>query len=562
MSDATVKRDENYLVLARKYRPRRFEDLYGQDVLVQTLKNAIEHGRLHHAYVLSGIRGTGKTTTARILAKVLNCEKGPAISWDENDPNCLAIEKGSHVDVLEFDAASHTGVDDIRELFEGVHYAPASGRFKVYIIDEVHMLSKQAFNALLKTLEEPPSHVKFIFATTEVNKIPITVLSRCQRFDLKRITATTLYELFTYILGEEKIEYEEAAIRMIARAADGSARDGLSLLDQAIVLCAGAPVSTDIVGSMLGQADKSKVFDIFEALTTGESNDVLVQYQALYTGGFDPLLLLGELLQLTHLVTRMKVVPSLKDSTELTELEKTRGVPLAERISLENLSRIYQVLLHATGESRLADRPHEAVEMALIRTVHLASLPSVADLVAQGATGLKKIQAAQHSAPQGVQELPVGLSVPHALEVSLPRAKSATSATREAKAAQPSIQPPNLSDWPTLVNLVRQKQESLAVMLEHQIKVSKIEGTHLELEVIDGLQKGDTVLKSLLKTLRELTGEKWTSTKRTGVEQETLSEAKTRAGQERILEASKKADVRKVLEAFEGAEVVKVDLLS
>lgn len=566
MTIAVEKREENYLVLARKYRPRRFEDLYGQDVLVKTLKNAIEHGRLHHAYVLSGIRGTGKTTTARILAKVLNCENGPAISWAENDPNCIAIEKGAHVDVLEFDAASHTGVDDIRDLFEGVGYAPAQGRYKVYIIDEVHMLSKQAFNALLKTLEEPPAHVKFIFATTEVNKIPVTVLSRCQRFDLKRITAQTLYELFTYILGEEQIEFEESAIRMIARAADGSARDGLSLLDQAIVLCAGAPISTDIVASMLGQADKTKVFDLFDALTSGQSSAVLEQYQALYTGGFDPLLLLGELLQLTHLITRMKVVPTLKDAAELSELEKERGIPLSEKISLENLSRIYQILLHAMGESRQADRPYEAVEMALIRTVHLAALPSVADLVAQGAAGLKKIQAAQLKAPQSVVDLPLGLRTPHVMEVNLPRQKNASALQQTAEQAlsnnTSAEKASHWQDWPFMVKQIRQRYESLAVMLEHQARVSKIEGTHLELEMLDGLQKGDAVLKTLLKTLQELTGEKWTASKCTGLDVETLNEVKQRQAEERIQEAHKKADVRRFLDIFEGSKVVKVDVLS
>lgn len=554
MSDSTQNSQENYLVLARKYRPRKFEDLYGQDALVRTLQNAIESERLHHAYVLNGIRGTGKTTTARILAKVLNCDNGPAIKWDENDPQCLAIEKGAHVDVLEFDAASHTGVDDIRELFEGVNYAPVQGRYKVYIIDEVHMLSKQAFNALLKTLEEPPEHVKFIFATTEVNKIPITVLSRCQRFDLKRIGANTLFDLFTKILGEEKVKFEEAAVRMISRAADGSARDGLSLLDQSIALSAGQEISMDVVAEMLGQADRTKVYDLFEALTSGEAVETVTKLTEMYEGGHDPLLLMNDLLQVTHLVTRLKVVSALKESGDLSEIEKTRGVALSEKLSLENLSRVYQMLLNAAGEARQADRPYEAVEMAVIRTVHLAALPPVADLVAQGAASLKKILAAQ-GAPRNAGELPEGLKVPHPAESAKPMPQKASVQTSAPKQVVH-----NLNSWKGIVEAVRSKKEGLAVALELQVRPIDQDGTHLTLEMLDGFEKGSVILKNLLKTLQEMTGEKWTASE-SDSDSETLSEVKKREADERIEKAMKNSEVRRILEIFPEAQVVKVDVL-
>ena len=375
-----VKKSD-YLVLARKYRPRTFEEVIGQQTLVRTLKNAIASDRLHHAYVLQGIRGTGKTTTARILAKVLNCENGPAVTWDADDPQARAIEKGAHVDVLEFDAASHTGVDDIRDLFEGVHYAPVQGRYKVYIIDEVHMLSKQAFNALLKTLEEPPEHVKFIFATTEVHKIPVTVLSRCQRFDLKRVSVQELAAHFMDVLKKENVEADSAAIDLIAKAADGSVRDGLSLVDQAIALSAGEKINLETVSSMLGMADKAQVYDLFTSLMNGDTGTTLSKLSSMYEIGYDPLMIVNNLLEVAHLVTRLKVVPGALEEKNLSELERTSGGNLAGEIGLENLSRAYQMLLTVATEAKGANRPYEVVEMGLIRTTHMAPLPAITELI-------------------------------------------------------------------------------------------------------------------------------------------------------------------------------------
>lgn len=365
------------MVLARKYRPQNFKDLVGQEALVQTLTNAIKADRIHHAYVLTGIRGIGKTTTARILAMALNCENGPSTTWEAGDPQCKAIADGRHVDVLEFDAASHTGVDDVRSLFEGVGYQPVQGRYKIYIIDEVHMLSRQAFNALLKTLEEPPAHVKFIFATTEVNKIPVTVLSRCQRFDLKRISIADLSQHFTNICAAENIQIAPAAVAAIARAADGSARDGLSLLDQAIALAGGVEISEKLVAEMLGQAGAVQVFALLEKLLSGDAAGTLADLQNLYHNGHDPVLVTQDVLRHVHLLTRLKIVPELKTSTTLTEIERTMGVPLAEKVPLDGLGRAYQMLLTALEEAKKAPRPMEAIEMAMIRVAYVAPVPAL-----------------------------------------------------------------------------------------------------------------------------------------------------------------------------------------
>lgn len=381
-----------YMVLARKYRPFTFKDLVGQEALVQTLTNAIKADRIHHAYVLTGIRGIGKTTTARILAKALNCENGPSTTWDDNDEQCKAITEGRHVDVLEFDAASHTGVDDVRSLFEGVGYQPVQGRYKIYIIDEVHMLSRQAFNALLKTLEEPPAHVKFIFATTEVNKIPVTVLSRCQRFDLKRISVSDLSGHYSSICEQEGIKIEPAAVAAISRAADGSARDGLSLLDQAIALSGGAEISEKLVSDMLGQAGAVQIFNLLEKLLAGDGAGTLEDLQNLYHNGHDPVLITQDVLRNLHLLTRLKIVPDLKNSNILTETERTMGVPLAERSPLDGLGRAYQMLLTALEEAKRAPRPMEAIEMAMIRVAYVAPVPALQTIL-QGLGGTPDVSA-------------------------------------------------------------------------------------------------------------------------------------------------------------------------
>lgn len=377
-----MTKTNEYLVLARKYRSKSFEDLVGQDVLVKTLENAINANRIHHAYILSGIRGCGKTSTARILAKALNCEQGPSISWAKDDSQVKAIENGNHVDVLEFDAASHTGVDDIKELFEGVHYKPVQGKYKVYIIDEVHMLSKQAFNALLKTLEEPPEHVKFIFATTEVNKIPVTVLSRCQRFDLKRISSDDLFTHFANILKEEKVKFEDEALQLISKAADGSARDGLSLLDQAIALADDDKITYKSVSSMIGMSERTVVYEFLEQLFNADIEKALEVVQNVHYEGQDILKFIEDNLEAVNLITKLKLVSKLKSSKHLTEIEKQRAIPLSEKLSVSVLSRTYQMMLKIYQEAKIAENALQALEMGVIRIYHLSQVPDMESLLA------------------------------------------------------------------------------------------------------------------------------------------------------------------------------------
>ena len=364
-----------YRVLARKYRPQTFKDLIGQETLVKTLANALQYGRLAHAFVLTGVRGIGKTTTARIIAKGLNCvgadgNGGPTINPCGTCSNCLSITEDRHVDILEMDAASRTGVDDIREIIDGVRYKPVGARYKIYIIDEVHMLSKNAFNALLKTLEEPPENVKFIFATTEIRKVPITVLSRCQRFDLRRIGIEDLINLFSTICEKENIQADSEALRLIARAADGSARDGLSLLDQAMALTEDQ-ISPELVQKMLGLGDKKELFDLFEEVMQGNVPEALSRVVNLNALGADPLQIAQDLLEITHLVTKFKVASKVVGEM-VTDLEIERGNYLASKLPMVQLGRCWQMLLKGISEIQQATSQLAALEMVLIRLAYLA----------------------------------------------------------------------------------------------------------------------------------------------------------------------------------------------
>ncbi len=379
----TGPRGAAYRVLARKYRPDTFSLLIGQEAMVRTLTNAIQTGRLAHAFILTGIRGVGKTTTARIIARALNCigpdgGGGPTPTPCGECEHCRAIAEDRHVDVLEMDAASRTGVDDIRELIDGVRYRPTSARFKVYIIDEVHMLSRNAFNALLKTLEEPPEHVKFIFATTEIRKVPVTVLSRCQRFDLRRVEAGALAEHFKVIAGKEAAAINDAALAMIAAAADGSVRDGLSLLDQAITDVAGE-VDEDQVRAMLGLADRRRTFALLEAVLAGDLTKALELFEHLHGEGADPAQVLEDLLDITHWLTRIKITPEASADPATPEIERVRGRDMAARLSMAALARSWQMLLKGLAEVRSAPRPDQAAEMVLVRLAYAAELPSPAD---------------------------------------------------------------------------------------------------------------------------------------------------------------------------------------
>ena len=381
--------EQAYRVLARKYRPSVFADLIGQEVLVRTLTNAIATGRIAHAFLLTGIRGIGKTTTARIIARGLNCvgadEKGgPTISPCGVCHNCQMIVEDRHMDVIEMDAASRTGVGDIRELIETVHYLPTTARYKVYIIDEVHMLSTNAFNALLKTLEEPPPHVKFIFATTEIRKIPVTILSRCQRFDLKRVDVETLSAHLQTICEKESIEAEDEALQIIANAAEGSVRDALSMLDQAIAHAAtegtDSLIRASIVRSMLGMLDKSQNFDLLEALFGGKTQDAITLLGGMYAGGADPTLVLQDLLEITHYIMRTKIAGESISDVEYAENDRKKAAMLASNLSVATLGRAWQMLLKGLNEARIAPNPLQAVEMIMIRLTYAADLPSPAEL--------------------------------------------------------------------------------------------------------------------------------------------------------------------------------------
>ena len=391
MSDAklaTNTDDAEYKVLARKYRPSDFNTLVGQDPMVRTLKNAFESGRLAHAFILTGVRGVGKTTTARIIARGLNCVGLDGYGNATIEPcgkcePCEAIAEGRLVDVLEMDAASRTGVGDVRELIDGVRYKPVSARYKIYIIDEVHMLSRSAFNALLKTLEEPPAHAKFIFATTEIRKVPVTVLSRCQRFDLRRVNVETLSANFKWIAEAEGVTITDAAIALIARAADGSVRDGQSLLDQVIAtgIKDAQELSEDTVRKILGVVNRESSFDLFELVMSGNIADALEQLDRDYANGADPILVLQDLLDVIHWLTRVKITPQIADGTLVPELDAKRSKDIITRIPMAALTRAWQMLLKGLSEAQISSSPIQAAEMILIRLAYLTDLPTPADAV-------------------------------------------------------------------------------------------------------------------------------------------------------------------------------------
>ncbi|MBY0272437.1 MAG: DNA polymerase III subunit gamma/tau [Alphaproteobacteria bacterium] len=374
---------EGYRVLARKYRPIKLSEVIGQDFLVETLRRGIEGNRLGHAFILTGIRGTGKTTTARIIARSLNCENGPTPEPCGVCGSCTSISQDHALDVIEIDAASRTGIDDIREIIEASRYKAVAARYKIYIIDEVHMLSKSAFNALLKTLEEPPAHVKFIFATTEIHKVPATILSRCVRFDLKRIESATLTDYFQELCEKESVTYEEEAIRLIAKAAEGSVRDGLSLLDQAITY-GSSNVTTAQVREMLGLSDQGALLDLFHVMMEGNIKEVLEKLRQLYQEGAEGLRVLEELLDLTHWVQCLKISPELAQDIEITAEKRQKGLELAASLSLPTLTRVWQILLKGFEEMKRAPCPQKALEVLVIRLTHLAPLPSLAELLEGG----------------------------------------------------------------------------------------------------------------------------------------------------------------------------------
>ena len=379
--------NNEYKVLARKYRPQKFNDLIGQEVLVKTLTNSILQNRIAHAYILTGVRGVGKTTTARLIAMSLNCENRSEKTCEPCGKcnSCLAVLEDNNLDVLEMDAASKTGVDDIREIIDNIKYKPVNSKYKIFIIDEVHMLSKSAFNALLKTLEEPPEHIKFIFATTEVKKIPITIISRCQRFDLLRIQIKDLSEQLSKISIEEKIKIDQEALNLIVRSADGSMRDGLSLLDQAIANENDNITATSII-KMLGLANREGVFDLLESIFNGDAPQAIKIYNSIYEAGADVVMIFDEMLNIVHFITQMKIAPELKNELYIPELERTRGQEISSKISMTSLGMVWQVLFKGYEELQSGYHLFQHGEMIILRLIHLYDGPNPDDLIKKYST--------------------------------------------------------------------------------------------------------------------------------------------------------------------------------
>lgn len=549
MDDLMTASDSGaYRVLARKYRPTTFADLKGQEALVRTLSNAFAQGRVAHAFILTGVRGVGKTTTARIVAKGLNClsADGPTVDPCGTCANCLAITEDRHVDVIEMDAASRTGVDDIREIIEGVRYKPVSARFKVYIIDEVHMLSRNAFNALLKTLEEPPPHVKFVFATTEIRKVPITVQSRCQRFDLRRLSAPDLIDLLGAVAATEQVTVEDEALALIARAADGSARDGLSILDQAMAMAHEA-VGADQVRTMLGLADRAQIYDLFEAVMAGRLAESLELLAAMHAHGADPLVVLQDLLALTHWVTKAKTAPSALTEPGISELERTRGAAFAEALSVAVLGRTWQMLLKGVGEVQIAPQPMAACEMVLIRLAHVADLPSPGDLVKQ-LTEKAPPAAAETAA---AAEKPSAPAAPDPVSAE-PTPGDSTPSEPTTAAAVPTAagQPRDFDDIIALCSAHREAR-LLAYLSDYVRPVALAEG-QLTIEVLPGAPSD--LAANLAAALRQWTGTVWAVDLAVGGGP-TRSEARQAARAAAEAEAARDPTVQAVLAAFPGAQI-------
>ena len=511
-----------YRVLARKYRPQTFAELIGQDAMVQTLANAIERGRIAHAFLLTGLRGVGKTSTARLIAKALNCvgpdgQGGPTITPCNACEPCRAISEGRHIDVIEMDAASHTGVDDVREIIDAVRYASVSARYKIYIIDEVHMLSKHAFNALLKTLEEPPEHVKFLFATTEVEKVPTTILSRCQRFDLRRIPADKLAAHFAEVSSSEGVEVEPEAVAMIARAAEGSARDGLSVLDQAIAHGAGA-VTAEQVRDMLGLADRGRIRRLLQLVLAGDAKAALAELDEAHDLGIDPTQLLRGLMESLHSATRAKAGAG-SDSLQSAE-ERETAQDMARDLSWGVIHRLWQLLLKGLQDVDVAPDPREAADMALLRLIHAADLPDPASLIAR-LSGEEGGAAARASAPA-------------------------------AGSSAPTAQLP--ADYPALIKALEQAgKHNLAVQLHDQVGLVRYAPPELVLKPARPL--GGDWPRDVAMQLKSLTGTSW---------QVSLSDE---AGEPSLLDQEKMAEervradvladpnVRAVMDAFPDSEL-------
>ncbi|MDO5658363.1 MAG: DNA polymerase III subunit gamma/tau [Paracoccus sp. (in: a-proteobacteria)] len=549
--------EHNYQVLARKYRPETFADLVGQDAMVRTLKNAFAADRIAQAFIMTGIRGTGKTTTARIIAKGLNCigpdgQGGPTTEPCGVCEHCRAIIEGRHVDVLEMDAASRTGVGDIREIIESVHYRAASARYKIYIIDEVHMLSTSAFNALLKTLEEPPPHVKFIFATTEIRKVPVTVLSRCQRFDLRRIEPEVMIALLRRIAGAEGAQITDDALALITRAAEGSARDATSLLDQAISHGAGETTAAQ-VRAMLGLADRGRVIDLFDMILRGDAASALAELQAQYADGADPVAVLRDLAELTHWVSIVKITPESAEDPTVSPDERNRGQELAGRLPMRILTRMWQMLLKALEEVSAAPNAMMAAEMAVIRLTHAADLPDPEALI-------RKVQQAQAAgeftrgtggSPSGGPTAQTTARPPAHHTVAQPQASGA--ATALALQAAPALA--IYTDFDAVLELIRRMRDvPLMLLVENHLRLVSYRPGQIEFQPTPDAPRD--LAQRLGDRLRDWTGARWALVISAAKGQPTIAETRAARAAEAEARALQLPVVQAALAAFSGAKIV------
>jgi DNA polymerase-3 subunit gamma/tau len=555
-----------YRVLARKYRPATFADLIGQEAMVRTLTNALRSGRLAHAFVLTGVRGVGKTTTARIIARALNCvgpdgQGGPTAEPCGRCEHCRAIAEDRHVDVIEMDAASRTGVDDIRELIDGVRYRPTSARYKIYIVDEVHMLSKNAFNALLKTLEEPPPHVKFVFATTEIRKIPVTVLSRCQRFDLRRIDEDALRAHFRAIAEREGAKIADAALGLIARAADGSVRDGLSLLDQAISHADGPnEIGEADVRAMLGLADRTLTFDLVEAALKGDAARALAVLAAQHDAGADASQAVEDALGLVHWLTRIKLAPEAADDLAVPELERKRGRAMAEALPIPALARAWQILLKGLAETRGAPNGAEAAAMVLVRLAYASALPTPEEAIrAMEAGDTPRAVAPQSSmsptpksaAPSPSPRAPGPPRASAALAQAAPRTDQPVAAET---AAPPALEAPRLETFEQVAALAAARKEGrLAGHLLRDVHLVRFEPGRIEFR--PGEHAPDDLARQLSGFLRRETGRTWLIGVSSAAGGRTLAEEKEAARASLRAEIAEHPFVKAVQAAFPGAKI-------
>ena len=569
-----------YRVLARKYRPGNFDDLIGQEALVRTVSNAFETGRIPQAWILTGVRGVGKTTTARILARALNYEmadgsvKGPTIQMPSHGVHCKAIMESRHIDVLEMDAASHTGVDDVRQINDSVRYAPTSARYKVYIIDEVHMLSTAAFNAFLKTLEEPPEHAKFVFATTEIRKVPITVLSRCQRFDLRRVDADVLMQHLSNIAGKEGVEAESEALGIIARAAEGSVRDSLSLFDQAIAHAAGL-VKADAVRQMLGLADRTRVIDLFDSLARGDIVAAFKEFREQYDVGADPVVVLSDLAEFVNFVTRVKIVPATADNVAFGETERLRARDFASKLSMRVLSRMWQMLLKGITEVQGATRPAAAAEMVLVRIAYVADLPTPDEairMIEQGGSSSPVI--GQGNSNGGGRAAPVltapsaqsSVQIPSATPPSAPTMGASRGPTMQRGNAEPAPRPQvgmaeaapatvlKISTFPELIALAGEKRDVMVrAALESDVRLIRIEDGRLELAMERTAAR--SLINDLSRKLEQWTGRRWHVIVSNAQGEATIREQQQEQKNERQRAAEADPRVQAVFAKFPGAKM-------